>query len=413
MVSRGVLHTNTPAPNAQSTKTPCDSEADARGRDPDTRRAYWRSWFCCGATVSSSTSNRPDSLRARAVRIVLWLSVFCVCVVLGILWKDRERVRVNRDPILYIDPVHLDYGEVWAQKILPLKIPIQNTSDEDIEIVEFLQSPCCMCEFSPSNIAIPAGATREVDLSINLIPPDTKPASAVEDVAFSIIAFVKGHREQKWKVSGRVKNVVSFDPPRVDYATTIQRGLRFPSQSVTVHRHYPLQDFRVECDSPDFRVTLENALDKAADPRLVIEPLECMPDGSVESSLQIHAVGDDGIAIPPAPLRVVASVAPNVRASPARVEFGLRKTGEIAQQTLVLESATSRSFDVLDITCSSHTSSMVPRWIPGSSPGRREYAIVQRFAMTGNQEETVKVTTRSVTGEYTRLTIPVHAHVLK
>ncbi len=189
--------------------------------------------------------------RGRALRMAFSLSVFVIAAVAGMIWSGpRHAPAKAATPGLQIDEAYLDFGEVWAQEKFVCELPIHNSSDDDIEIVEFKPSSCCTAEFDPKTLLVQPDQTRKVKITLKLLP--SREEAKKPTFAFSLPFFPRlGGQVQPplhWEVRGQVRNAVSFEPAVVDFEQSLHKGLSFPSRTVTLRRHFSLKDLTVACD---------------------------------------------------------------------------------------------------------------------------------------------------------------------
>jgi hypothetical protein len=374
-----------------------------------------------GSTLGDSLPQAPieasgcgPSRRARIGRATLFIGVFVVAAILGSIWSGPYRRAPATPAALHIHASALDFGEPWAQENFTWEVPIQNPSDQDIEIVGFTLPVCCKAHCDPPALVVPANATKTVKFSLDLTAPREHASKASFPFSLPFVAKLKDRGDHvSAELRGRVRNAISFTPTVADFEQSLQKGIAFSPRTVTVHRHFPLKDLRVECDQAIARVELQPS--QGADAHtLFVHPRESLPDGPFEFFIAFSAASADGSPIPLPRLRVAGTIGANVRAFPPRIEFGLRNVGTVASQVVTLTSITEEPFKILAVECSCTSILAVPLHVPGTAapkPPSREFSVAQTFSVPGSHQETIVF---SIEGrERSRLVMPVHVHTLE
>jgi hypothetical protein len=158
----------------------------------------------------------------------------------------------------------LDFGEVWedSQFIWPLKI--ENRTAEVAIFDEFKLSCSCL-SVSPASLTIPPGGTQELQLTIDLSTKAQNSQSAHQDAMnfdVGVQPVIRGEYGPKlpspWIIKGKVKQIIQFDQPVVDFGRHSDRSAIAPRRVKVISQvpleglsSKPTQDgaFRVEIDA--------------------------------------------------------------------------------------------------------------------------------------------------------------------
>jgi len=114
---------------------------------------------------------------------------------------------------LFIEPNALDFGEVWEVKAFQFILPIQNATNEDVNILAFRTSCGCMV-LDPKSLILPPRAKREVRLTIDLSSALSQKVSEISRAChFDVTPLVERRplKQPVWTIHGIVKRALAFD----------------------------------------------------------------------------------------------------------------------------------------------------------------------------------------------------------
>src|SRR5579871_3793323 len=164
------------------------------------------------------SETRKGRIAVLAALIGLFVLVFWLAM------KSRQLL-ASEPPSLVVDDGYLWFGEVWEDPEFVWKLPIRNTTDREIHIPGFDASCSCL-KIEPSSVLIPAGATEEVRLILNLVKAQRQGNPDGRDFTVAIHPKIsrRAASQRAWVVHGIVKTPFSIHPPVVDFEESLTRG---------------------------------------------------------------------------------------------------------------------------------------------------------------------------------------------
>jgi hypothetical protein len=138
----------------------------------------------------------------------------------------------------------LDFGEVWVQKDFRWTLPIHNPTDQPVDVVK-VETSCLCATVEPASFTIPPRRTQNLELRLDLTARDGRNASQGQRrVVVEVTPLVRRDRRTasdnaesdqtanggalaaaaRWRIVGRVKTPVLFDPPVADFGEVVVAG---------------------------------------------------------------------------------------------------------------------------------------------------------------------------------------------
>jgi hypothetical protein len=312
---------------------------------------------------------------------------------------------------LYVDPHVLDVGEVWEDSHLSRVLRIENRSGKDVSIERFYHS-CDCTEIEPGSLVVPAGESREIRLTIDLMRQRIGGAAngeGVQEFATTIAAVVPGSGNEKaseeWLVRGRVKMAVQFEQPVVDFGTHSEREQPLPAKRTPVKTFTDLEALSVHGNPAGFPVRVTRRRDDPSRFDLEIVPKADLPVGEHRFDLLVEPIREGGKPLPAKKLPVKAWLAPDLQASPPEIVLGAVPIGESREATFTIGSLTGQAFAVEGWSCRSDRVAVQAEAAPTGIPTYRVKWL--RVSAVGEQRADIQFRT-TVGGKAGRaVTVPV------
>ena len=194
---------------------------------------------------------------------------------------------------LSIDPVALDLGEVWEEKIAICKIPITNKTSAPIEIMSFAASCGCCTAIEPRQLTISAGQTAEVRVHL-----DTTHRGASDmglprrPLVVEVTPSIRNLDPSRpgWVVRGIVNSRVTLNVLNVHFGDSPVQGQTPVRRKVVATAHVPLDRLEANVDPAlaAVQVVPHGSDKKQFD--LLIAPRADLAPGSLEANVTLHAV---------------------------------------------------------------------------------------------------------------------------
>ncbi len=264
------------------------------------------------------------------------LALVGAAAVAGFVGGRRTFVEAPANAGLTVDAARLDLGSVWARKDLVWKLPIHNPTEQLVRIVD-LRSSCSCTAVAPRELTIPAGATQEVQLTLDVTPASGEASSAPSNGFRVLVApYVAGGSAQEvgWEIHGEILNPFACEPSSPLAIDELVFGASRNAATVKLHGHRDFERVEAECDPALGSVRINTAGGRDYD--LIYEPASELPLGPLEARLRVRA--SERSEQPPIEIEYVVhgNVLHPVEALPAGLTLGAQPVGETIEETVTL-----------------------------------------------------------------------------
>jgi hypothetical protein len=210
----------------------------------------------------------------------------------------------------------LDLGTVWEDDNLHYRLPIENRTDSDIRVVDFV--PSCWClDLQPRTLLIPSGKTKFVDVALDLTHRAPGEIGLVErEFAEEITpVFDKGkYHGHGWRLHGISKSRITLDTLSVDFGEAPVRGQSPVPRKVLATVHVPIDHLEVTTETTIATVKVEHHKNHANTFELSISWNPALPVGLFKSQARIELITPAGERLRGAILPISGRMQPEVRA---------------------------------------------------------------------------------------------------
>jgi hypothetical protein len=258
----------------------------------------------------------------------------------------------NLDTDLLVSPDRLDFGEAWEDSRFDWQIPIENSLNHEIVVVDFEQTCNCIT-IEPRSLVIPAREIRELKLTLDLTAKRSKsPEREWRDFEVSISPRLLGDpeslRRAAWTIRGRVHTAVFFREPVLDLGVRSEMLQPLHPVTASVSSFVPIKALEATCDAGPVEVHVKHLQELPQRFEVVLAP-SVLPVGAIDSRISVVPVLMDGTRSPPKALQVVGRILSDLRTSPPEITLGTRSIGERVEETLTVYSLTDRRFQVVSV----------------------------------------------------------------
>lgn len=266
-------------------------------------------------------SGRQLSWKKRATHV----AVFLVCLLLGgafaaVRWRAPEAAP---QPVLLIDSGDLNLGTVWQQPELRVSLPIRNPSHRDV-VVERLSASCNCTSVAPQAFRVPAGESRTVDLTIDLLKSIHDVGAPEDSFLVTLTAVVESPRSDslQWPLHGVVRRSLHVSPPVINLqgANEIVQGVRSPTVTLDVTPQIEIAALKAEWTPSEADVVVEGPNAEGAY-RLHYTPSQDLSRAPIDTRVTLRTRLADGNSGPALEVPVRGVVVGPVRLSPERLTF--------------------------------------------------------------------------------------------
>lgn len=244
---------------------------------------------------------------------------------------------------LMADPRVLDFGEVWEDADFHWKLPIRNTTTQEIKVLDFAVSCTCV-SLKPRSFTLAPGEVKELELSLDLTRRKRLPQGQ-EVFQALLLPKIKGSiaRTQGWTLHGRVRQLLKFNPAVAVFGDLI-RGQSAPDVLINVESVLPLRSLDKKGKESNACVQVVQKGSRKFE--LTVTPPSTLPAGPFHLEIPIQPTGQDGKLLPAKKLIVVGIMHEDVEPMPSPLVFGALPIGETVKETVVLKSITGKPFKV-------------------------------------------------------------------
>lgn len=303
---------------------------------------------------------------------------------------------------LFAPVAALQFSEVSDVEKVDLVVPIQNISDEPVDIVRLVPScACTVASFQPGPLL--PGSSIHVKVTINVDPwranLDTEGRTAVST---SIAAEYRtpGNTtllQQTWQIAGRVRQTISAAPdlwwgnipesaPQGPHQLRASKIVVYGSLgSLQVTEPSSVIAVALKPDGRDFEILVG----PGATPRL----------GPFDEVVSVRARTPDGRAVHQS-LRIRGVIVPDVLPDAPELPLGGKEAGEVSVHTVKLRAANGLPFTVVDVVPEGSGLSVA------SGGTANEYVVTQRITEIGGVQNRVRFVVRTDRGLRT-VSVPV------
>lgn len=324
---------------------------------------------------------------------------FFVITCAGACWYGAWHNAPRSDPLpefqelkgLAVKLRDLDLGTVWEDDNLHYRLPIENRTESDIRVVDFV--PSCWClDITPRPLLIPAGTTKLVDVALDLTHRAPGEIGLVEREFGEDITpvFDKGkYHGHGWRLHGISKSRITLDTLSVDFGEAPVRGQSPAPRKVLATVHVPIDHLEVTTEPTIALVKVEHHKSHANSFELSISWNPALPVGLFKSQAKIELITPAGDRLRGAILPISGRMQPEVRLLPSRLFLGSKPIGEKLEAVVVVQAPPNATIVFDHIETDSRDLNVEPVTIEGVSP-RRTYKITQTVRKEGDQTSNVK-----------------------
>jgi Protein of unknown function (DUF1573) len=297
---------------------------------------------------------------------------------------------------LVIAAQYLDFGTVWEDSRMSLKIPIKNTSALPVEVLDLVTS-CACTSLKPRGLKIGPGETQEIDLELNLSQRAVDQDWNQNQLAVKIAPTIKGAqvRQIGWSITGQVKKLLSVLPPNLVLRDDIVRGRISTPTTARVISTLPLDELVVRCDATNANVEVTGG---PQDFQIEITPQSDLPFGFFGFDMQLQPKRS-AETLPGKSIRVEGFMHQKVEAVPSKIALGALPVGAVTAQTLVLVSRNDKRFQVQSWEASGGDVIIEQISAKESEGNSVAFKITESIRNLGKQESTVSFVVRTEDGE--------------
>ena len=249
---------------------------------------------------------------------------------------------------LHVSADKLDLGEVWETEALGVELPVENTTDETIQVTGWDRT-CASRTVDPWQFTIAPRATRIVRVSLNLTGNTCRPqsASAPAERFETRLTALSGQRPvgPAWSITGRVRGVFLNLPLWVNCGQLNEAAGEAETTSFVVESAVPVRELAVSVQ-PEIALAAVEPIDTTGRRhRVAVRPTLRML-GERVAALRLSATIESGELLPPREVKIAFQVVRDVQPSTSRLLLGSVRPGETASEVVSFRSLSGQPFEV-------------------------------------------------------------------
>jgi uncharacterized protein DUF1573 len=354
-------------------------------------------------------------------RLFLCIAVVVLLAALSFWFRSRNLANGNDLAGIAVAADALDFGEVWSQKSFEWTLPLVNTSDSEIEVLE-IRTSCNCTSVEPEAFVLGPGERLPVHVTLNLMESDRElGVEPVRDFSVELLPLTRTvlPGQLAWELRGTVRSPLYVSGRVIDFGEHLVVGSSYEPQTVKVRCNTPIRDLRVECDSDLAKVDLQpvEASDSGgvaseespAEYELRVSPQRSLRPGAFEYSVMLAGKTVGGDRFVPVPVKVVGTVVPDVAASPKALQVGVLSLGEQNEKVVELFSHSGTAFSVNSVSLGPDVVSVVPTSAPPSV--RHSFRVTFQGDDLGQQESFVEFRVADEDSNVTDVRTPIAGYV--
>jgi hypothetical protein len=338
-----------------------------------------------------------------------WILLAIVCgTVTAYCWRGQYVSKAHS--ALFIPTKSLDLGELWAQrgagKLVTCRLPIYNTSNNDIDL-DRITGSCKCTTVQPGALRVPGHGCSEISIKVEVLPGSlADPLVTRRHVDVDIGAHSPQFNDiWRWRIQYTVKPWLKLSTPEVVFVpddNELEPSHKFRRRIISYETAVPVTTLDATSDSSDVDVFIIKETDTAG--RIAVAPNSRIPAGRFGCTVSVSATSPQ-CALPSVLLQVSGVSVHDVYALPSNVTFGPMTLGESGTARVTFASRGHHAFTVAEI--GSHSSAVSFRLLDGDGSDAHVYEVSQTAVERGRQHGVLTCRATSDDGTVTEVPIDI------
>ena len=309
-----------------------------------------------------------------------------------------------REPLLSAPKDRLNFGEVWEDERYGWIVPITNIYRETIHI-EDISTSCTCVVAAPRSFTLAPGETREVRLTLNLLPKSGEATNAARtfstNITFTTKSQVLAPARETLVLSGRVRPVLELRPREPSFGEAPELIQPPPPMTFAVAPALRLKTLTAISETAGFDASvLPPDSENPSELIVRVTPTTTKPAGPLTATVRLEPLGPNGEPLPSRRVIVRGRVASDLVVDPPQVSAGGHAVGDRVEETLTVSSRTGRKFTIEKVNAHGE----------GLSVERSATGVVrvkQTVTRAGEMNGSVEIVVRPAGDEPVTVTVPV------
>lgn len=332
----------------------------------------------------------------RSLRVLLLALVAMACGFwLGNDWLTTAELQRDA-PGLYIPDASLYIGDVWPQKAHEWTLPITNTTDHTVRVLD-IQMQCGCSTITPSTIVLAPGNSKEIHLSMDLSLDRLRLTESPHHFESPIVARLDAAPWfARWTIRGTVHSPVVVSATALRFQNALVGAKHNPAQILDIRSLYDHVKLVATSRSPMLKTQLKRSPVSGRLWNLIIRPTERLTAGRHELAVGLFLNLPDSAFAPGLPsqatieIPVIVHGYHDVRPSQDTLYLGSGRLGETLTGDVTLI-ATHHPFEIMPVQSAQHKSvTILPKYQSGAL--HRTFGV--RVTVAATRHHRVQVTFR-------------------
>jgi hypothetical protein len=242
---------------------------------------------------------------------------------------------------LFVYDEDLNFGEVFAQRAFELVLPVYSRASTELK-VERAETSCACTRIEPRQFTVLPGQRSNLKLTLDLTQQSVNKTDQTSPFSVFVRLHVNSddgrfHANPQWQVTGTVRLPLRVTETAVDFGEYLQQSDVEP-RTILVEGYTTLRDLVVKSDPRKIKASVRAIDNESGTFEVMIEPSKSLPPGPFKFDVSIIGITGSQPKLPPLILPVSGRVLDDIYLSPSRIDFGIVRTGETVQETVILAS---------------------------------------------------------------------------
>jgi len=279
--------------------------------------------------------------------------------------------------------------------------------------ISAFRTSCGCASVTPKCLTIPPGATRGVEMLLDLRAiNDQETARVLRPFSTQIVPVGSGavFSPTVWLVRGQVRSLLAVGKRPLAFDAEFVRGVPPEAKTFPIRAHVPVRP--IGCDFDPSMVSVELACHDERTLLLTTTPNTSLPPGTYRCNVGLELADEKGARYPTAQMLVVFHVVDDVACTPRSVLLGAVAIGSTVEDIVRLASRTQRPFTVVSVNAEPAETAAVELATDQDGPvTQATLRIRQHVCEVGSRRSQVRIVVRPLGAvDDTHFVVPVLFH---
>jgi hypothetical protein len=348
----------------------------------------------------SEESSHLALRKRRWLRLLAFSLLVASCLAafyLGSRFQPRTEAEPSADEIggLSVEASALDVGEVWEENAFRYSLPLHNTTDRPIRVLDFTVSCTCV-GVEPRGLEIPPHQSAAVQLTFDLthrMPAEIGEARRPFRFEIAPAFGTEQSRQPGWVLHGVARSRVVLSAAMLQFGEQMVQGQSPPERRVAAKAFIPIQRLEARAEPPLAQVRVERRDGDRGSFEMSVTPHADLPPGPFHFDVLVEPLTESGERLPAVMLPVAGQVQPAVLVIPTQLLLSSVPVGRTVEGEVVLQTRDGARLIVDKWEPDSPDIQVEP--IEGDRSSNQSFRVVQTVRSEGDHNTAVRFTART------------------